>query len=99
MAVIHAETSPAQRLAIIKALKMEGIVGENNKGLLEFRGPVKAKEIVDEENSIRLKAYKAVAEKNNVSVQDVGAQRAVQLASESPSGTWIQLPDGRWVKK
>ncbi len=88
-----------KRLAIIKALKIEGVVGENNKGYLEFKGAPKAKEVVDEENSVRKKAYEAVAASTKVSVGQVSAQRAAQLASESPAGTWIQLPDGRWAKK
>lgn len=89
----------AQRLAIIKALKKEGIVGENNKGYLEFKGEVKAKEVVDEENNVRRRAYEEIAKQTNVSVEQVGVQRAAQIASESPAGTMIQLPDGRWVKK
>jgi uncharacterized protein YdbL (DUF1318 family) len=75
------------------------VVGENNKGYLEFKGAPKAKEVVDEENGVRRKAYEAVAASTKVSVDQVSAQRAAQLAAESPAGTWIQLPDGRWAKK
>lgn len=89
-----------QRLAIIKGLKLKGIVGENNQGLLEFRtGDRTASAIVDEENSERTKAYAEIAKNTGVSVSAVGAQRANQIAQEESAGVWIQKPDGSWYKK
>ncbi|HPN85352.1 MAG TPA: DUF1318 domain-containing protein [Victivallales bacterium] len=97
--LLFAEMDPAQRLAIIKALKKQGVVGENNMGYLVFKGAVQAKEVVDEENAVRKKAYESIANNTKVAVGKVGANRAAQIAAESPEGTWIELPDGRWVKK
>lgn len=89
-----------ERLAIIKALKLKGIVGENNKGLLEFRSDDrKAEAIVDEENGQRTKVYNATASKNGVSSDVVGAQRAAQIAKEEQSGVWLQDAKGKWDKK
>ncbi len=89
-----------QRIAIIKGLKLKGIVGENNKGLLEFRTPDKsASDVVNEENSERSKAYAQIAKNTGVSVSTVGAQRAATIAMEESSGVWIQKPDGTWYKK
>jgi uncharacterized protein YdbL (DUF1318 family) len=96
---LFAEMNSSQRLAIIKALKKQGIVGENNKGYLEFKGAIQAKEVVDEENCVRKKAYEAVAASTKVSVEQVGINRAAQIAAESSEDTLIQLPDGRWIKK
>ena len=91
--------TPQERLAIIKALKSNGTVGENNVGLVEFKGEKKASEIVAEENAERTKIYKAIAEKQGVSVDQVGKERAVQIAKDAEKGVWIQSPDGSWQKK
>lgn len=91
--------SPQERLAIIKALKSSGTVGENNVGLVEFKGEKKAAEIVAEENAERMKIYKAIAEKQGVSPEQVGKERAVQISKDAEKGVWIQSPDGSWQKK
>lgn len=89
-----------QRLAIIKGLKLKGIVGENNKGMLEFRsGDKKAEAVVEEENSNRLKIYKETAQKSGLSVDAVGAQRAAQIAKEESSEVWLQDENGKWYQK
>ncbi len=97
---VNAEMSSKERIAIVKALKLKGIVGENNKGLLEFKSTDrKAAAVVDEENASRLKAYKEIADKTGASLDAVGAQRAKQIAQEDPSGVWLQSSDGSWKKK
>lgn len=89
-----------QRLAIIKGLKIKGTVGENNKGLLEFKtGDKSAAAVVNEENAERSKTYADVAKKTGVSAEDVGEQRAVQIAKEESAGVWIQDAKGAWSKK
>ena len=91
---------PGQRLAIIKALKLKGLVGENNKGFLEFRTNDKTAEpVVNEENSERAKAYQEVARKTGADAEKVGTQRSVQIASGEPGGVWIQEQNGSWIKK
>ncbi len=89
-----------QRLAIIKGLKLNGAVGENNKGFLEFRtDDKKAAAVVDEENAERKKAYAEIAKKTGTSVDAVGAQRAAQIAKEESAGVWVQDAEGKWAKK
>ncbi|HCE43335.1 MAG TPA: DUF1318 domain-containing protein [Lentisphaeria bacterium] len=89
-----------QRLAIVKGLKLKGIVGESNKGLLEFKtGDKSAQAVVDEENAERSKVYGDVAKKNGTSVAVVGAQRAAQISKDESAGVWIQDADGTWKKK
>lgn len=88
-----------QRLAIIKGLKIKGVVGENNQGLLEFRGKPQAEEIVKQENLIRLNKYKKIAKKTNTPVMEVGQQRAKQITEQADPGTWLQSPEGKWYKK
>ncbi len=94
------EMSSAERVKIVKALKLKGIVGENNKGLLEFRGDEKtAEDVVEQENAARQKTYKEIAQKNGSSADAVGEARAKQIAKEEASGVWIQDPSGKWSKK
>ncbi|MEI6420750.1 MAG: DUF1318 domain-containing protein [Lentisphaerota bacterium] len=88
------------RLAIIKGLKIKGIVGESNKGLLEFKtGDKSAAAVVNEENAERSKAYADVAKKTGGSAADVGEQRAAQIAQGEASGVWVQDAKGSWNKK
>ena len=93
------EMPTEQRLAIIVALRNQGIVGENNQGFLEFRGEKKAEGVVEAENRQRRAAYQAIAEKQGVSLKQVGATRAAQIAEDLPVGAWIQRPDGSWYRK
>ncbi len=89
-----------QRLAIIKGLKIKGTVGENNKGLLEFKtGDKSAAAVVNEENAERSKTYADVAKKTGASVAEVGAQRSEQIEQGEASGVWIQDAKGAWTKK
>ena len=93
------EISKKKRLAIVKALKNKGTIGENNKGLLSYRVEKKiAEKIVTAENLERLKTYKEIAKKQKVSVDFVGKARAEQIAKSAEAGTWIQQKDGTWKK-
>ena len=88
-----------QRLAIIKGLKIKGIVAENSKGFLEFKTADKsAAAVVDEENAERSKAYADVAKTTKASIADVGAQRAAQIAKEEGKGAGVQDAKGAGKK-
>ncbi len=88
------------RLPEINALKQQGIIGENNKGFLEYRtdGQIK-KTLIEAENADRLKVYEAIARKQGATVALVGARRARQIARKAPAGTWLQDESGRWYRK
>lgn len=89
-----------ERLPVIKALKAEGIIGENNKGYLVFIGGNKAKEdVVNAENSDREKVYSAIAKQQGTTVDLVGTRRATQIAKKAKSGQWIQDQSGKWYQK
>lgn len=95
-----AEIKEKERLAIVKALKNKGDVGENNKGLLEFRtDDRKAEEVVQQENSARTERYKEIAGKTGTTLDKVGEQRAKQILEEDPPKTWHQTLDGKWFQK
>lgn len=88
------------RLPIIKALKKDGIVGENNKGYLAFIGDSRSKEdVVAAENADRKTVYQAIAEQQGTTIEKVGARRALQIAETAQPGEWLQRPTGEWYQK
>jgi uncharacterized protein YdbL (DUF1318 family) len=88
------------RLPEIRALKAKGLVGENNKGYLEFVGQQKEKqEIIKAENEDRKKVYTAIAKQQGTTVELVGKHRAIQIAKKSKPGEWLQDANGKWYQK
>ena len=87
------------RLPTINALKQNGIVGENNKGFLEFRGGRKNADVVAAENADRKKVYEAIAKSQGTTVDLVGKRRALQLRNIARPGEWLQDEKGKWYKK
>ena len=88
------------RLPDIVALKGKGLIGENNKGFLEFRSEKKEKEaVVASENSDRLKIYNKIASRQKTTVELVGNRRAAQIAKKAAPGEWLQDSAGNWYQK
>ncbi|PIE71903.1 MAG: hypothetical protein CSA22_00355 [Deltaproteobacteria bacterium] len=87
------------RIPALKVLKAEGIIGENNRGYLEFRAPETQKQLVMAENADRKTVYQAIAKKQGATLELVEQLRARQIAEKALPGVWIQLPDGTWKKK
>ena len=90
-----------QRLESVDRLKIDGLVGENNKGLLEQRAmlsPAQTK-TMNEENADRKALYAILAKRLGLSVTVVGQGRAESIRNKSASGVWIQNPSGKWTKK
>ena len=88
------------RLPAINTLKSKGLIGENNKGLLEFRTNNKPQQdLVIAENKDRKAVYEAIAKKQGVKPALVGQRRAKQIADKGSPGLWFQRPDGTWYKK
>ncbi len=90
-----------KRLAAVNALKDRHVIGETNRGYLEVRGGVlnAEQQIVSEENSDRQKVYAALAARTGASIDEVGRQRAEQIAAIAKRGHWIQEPSGDWRQK
>lgn len=88
------------RLPAIKELKAKGIVGENNKGFLEFVGQNKEKQdVVAAENQDRAQVYTAIAKQQGTTAELVGTHRAVQIADKAQRGEWLQDANGKWYQK
>lgn len=88
-----------QRKPAIDALLAKGVIGENNIGLLEYRGAEQNLAVVREENQDRFAVYEAIARKTGADKIVVGQRRAAMIASQAPSGTWLQSPEGSWYQK
>lgn len=88
-----------ERLPAIKALKIEGVVGENNQGYLTIRKDTQQKKLIEAENKDRSKIYGAIAKKQGTTPALVGQRRAIKIAKKASPGTWIQGPKGKWRVK
>ncbi len=89
-----------ERLPVIKALKDQGLVGENNKGYLEFVGQKKEKaDVIKAENKDRKLVYGAIAKQQGTTAEVVGKHRAIQIANKAQPGEWLQDANGKWYKK
>lgn len=90
----------AARIPAISDLKAKGIVGENNKGFLEFLGKDQPqKDVVNAENNDRLQVYQAIGKKQGASPTLVGQRRAKAIAQKTKAGQWYQKANGKWAKK
>lgn len=88
------------RLPLIKALKDKGIVGENNKGFLEFIGGQKeGADVVQAENKDREEVYAAIAKQQGTTIEVVGKHRAIQITQNALAGEWLQDGSGKWYQK
>ena len=88
------------RLPVIKKLKAEGIVGEDNRGYLQFVGGKKAKaDVVAAENKDRKTVYTAIAKQQETTAELVGKRRAMQIAKKAAPGEWVQDAGGNWIQK
>ena len=94
------KTRMKNRLPVIKKLKTQGIVGENNKGYLQFIGEKKAEaDVVAAENEDRKTVYKAIAKQQATTAELVGKRRALQIAQKASPGEWVQDASGKWIQK
>ena len=89
------------RLSQVDALKANGQIGETATGFLAERamlGP-RQSSMVAAENEDRRIIYQSVASRTGQSAEDVGTQRALQIATRARSGVWLQKPSGEWYQK
>lgn len=88
------------RIPAINALKDKGLIGENNRGFLEYRtGEKPQQDMVNAENQDRKTVYQAIAQSQKVDAVLVGQRRANQIAANGVKGHWFQNADGSWYKK
>ena len=100
--------SRAARLGEVNRFKGQGVIGENNKGLLEarnlesitdLRARAEVQKVVRDENADREQLYKEIAAVKNIDLSQLDKIRATYaetLRANARPGDWIQLPDGAW---
>ncbi len=107
LATLHAEdvnavkARMAQRVSQIDQMKARGVVGENNRGMLEVREGQGAADtdVIAAENKDREAAYEYLAKQTSTSVDQVARARARQIVQGSVPGVWVQEINGNWKKK
>jgi uncharacterized protein YdbL (DUF1318 family) len=103
--------SRAGRLPEINKYKAQGVIGENNQGLLEardlealtdLRARADVQKLVRAENADREQLYKEIAAVKNIELSQLPKIRetyAGTLRNNARAGDWIQTPDGTWKQK
>ena len=104
--VLKATEARRQRRPELRDWKTRGCLGETNQGLLEARTgegcTPEALEVMRAENADRLVIYQAFMKENNIPESDTPRVRsafAKARQDRSRPGDWIQLEDGKWVKR
>ncbi|CAG37818.1 unknown protein [Desulfotalea psychrophila LSv54] len=88
------------RIPAITDLKDLGIVGESNRGLLEYRSQKRTHAaIVTAENKDRQLVYRAIGKQQGVSPNLVGKRRAITIAERGTKGHIFQNANGSWYRK
>ena len=88
----------------LQALKVKGLIGENDKGLIEILKPLQPKEknLVDAENHDRKFIYNTVVAQNHLGdkgLAKVEENFAKTHRARAKSGDLIQTASGEWVRK
>ena len=84
----------------IDSLKDRGIIGENNRGFLEFVGGSReGANVVQAENAARGQVYSQIAARTGSSPDQVGRQRALQIINRARPGNILQDASGRRFRK
>jgi len=103
--------SRGARVASVEKYKASGVIGENNKALLEIRsldaitdlkGRAEAQRLVKEENADRTELFAEIAAAKKVDASQIPKIQetyAGTIRERARSGEWIQMPDGAWKQK
>jgi uncharacterized protein YdbL (DUF1318 family) len=84
----------------LQTAKSQGLVGETSSGYLGvLGGGGEVQQLVNQVNAQRRAEYQAIAQRNGTSLQAVEALAGKKAIERTPSGQYVQLPSGQWVKK
>jgi len=85
------------RLSELVSWQEKAVIGENKSGLLEIRNANASspslEQLVKAENEDRMIIYKALADKNNTTVEEIQKMYAARLQEIAPGGTPIEVLD------
>jgi uncharacterized protein YdbL (DUF1318 family) len=103
MAVIESRRA---RFPQLQAAMKQGCVGETREGLLDARPgagcPATIGGLVAAENADRMVLYRTLVQQNSMPPSDLARVQAAFAKTHRdrlPPGSWIQNPDGSWVRK
>lgn len=102
--------SRARRVQELDRYKSLGVLGENNRALvevrsleaLELRQRAAVQKLVREENADRNRMFREIAAATSADLSQlprIQSTYAETLRRNARRGEWIQLPDGRWQQK
>jgi len=85
----------------LQEAKSQGLVGEQSNGYLGVvkGGGADVKALIDDINAKRKQTYQDIARRNNTSLDAVEALAGKTAIEKTPSGQYIRLPSGEWIKK
>lgn len=82
--------------------KAAGEIGEKRDGYVGLTGrnpTAELKTLVGEVNTKRKEQYKKVAKKTGARLREVTALAGERLIEEAAAGSYVEGPDGEWMKK
>ncbi len=94
-------SAPSWAIGLHEA-KAQGLVGEQANGYLGLvKRPASAevKALMRSINAKRRQHYQSIAQRNNTALNVVEALAGKKAIERTPSGQYVKLPSGRWVKK
>ena len=92
--VEQAAMNRKNRKSDLVSWEAKGAIGENKLGMVVVRnGDSSLEGLVSAENNDRLVIYRAIAQKNGISLEEVGALYAKRLQQDAPGGTPIEAVD------
>lgn len=82
--------------------KAQGLVGEKVDGYIAAvtaSPSAEVQQLITSTNNGRRQVYNDLAQKNGITVEQVGIVSAEKLRANAKSGEYIQQPSGQWQKK
>jgi len=87
-----------QRVSQVDTLKSKGVLGEDNRGILDVRAG-DDEGVSAAENADRAIVYAALAKKTGATPAAVGQARAKRIYASTAKGVWVQAANGEWLQK
>lgn len=86
----------------LQGAKSQGLVGEQPNGylgLVKANASAEVKVLINDINAKRKKEYQAIAQRNKTALNVVEALAGKKAIERTPSGQYVKLPSGQWVRK
>lgn len=94
--------STSAMAADLHSAKAQGLIGEQPNGYLgivKSNVPADVRALVADINAKRKAHYQAIAKRNNTSLNIVEQLAGKKAIEKTPSGQYVRMPSGSWVKK